>query len=508
MLIPMGAVPGFHAQQRGPQTAAVRQGEDVLSWGELDTRSTRRAWALKDRGVAKGDFVTLALANGIELFEWTFSIWKLGATPHLVSCKLPAVELQALLELAQPKAVVGTASTRASIHNALPTDYGLVEGRDDPLPEAEAPHWKAMSSGGSTGRPKIIVDHKPGVYDTDSVYLRVGPNEVVLNPGPLYHNAPFSMSHNALFKGNQVVGMDRFDGEEALRLIDRWKVTSVNFVPTMMLRIWRLPQETKAKYDISSLRNVWHMAAPMPAWLKLAWIEWIGPEKINEAYAGTEQVGSTVINGVEWLTHQGSVGRPRNSQIRILDEQGKELPSGAVGEIYFKAVSAQKLYHYIGSDRREAAGGDESLGDFGWLDEEGYLYLADRRTDLIVSGGANIYPAEIESALMEHPGVQVAVVVGLPHEDLGAAAHAIIQRNPAWQDELTADILTGFLKDRLVKYKLPRSFEFVATELRDEGGKVRRSQLREERMAASRPSSSLHGGGVLPIESKLKESSR
>lgn len=483
MKIPMGAIPGFYAQQRNPAAVAVRHADDTLSWVDLDARSTRRAWALKERGVGQGDLVTLALPNSNDFFEWTFAIWKLGATPHLVSWRLPAVELEAMLELARPKVLIGSDQTRLSIQHALPVGYGLSEGKDDPLPEAVAPHWKAMSSGGSTGRPKIIVDHKPGIYDTDSNYLRVGENEVVLNPGPLYHNAPFSMSHNALFKGNHLVGMDKFDAEETLRLIDRWKVTSVNFVPTMMLRIWRLAGKTKDSYDVASLRNVWHMAAPMPAWLKLAWIEWIGAEKINEAYAGTEQLGATVINGVEWLAHRGSVGRPRNCQIEILDEDGNEVPPGSIGEIYFKTASVEKQYHYIGSNRRESPGGHESLGDFGWLDEDGYLYLADRRTDLIVSGGANIYPAEIENALMEHPGVQVAVVVGLPNEDLGAVAHAIIQPSRSWNGKLTPDSLIEFLSDKLVKYKMPRSFEFIDAELRDEGGKVRRSQLREERIS-------------------------
>ena len=483
MIIPMAAVPAHYTQQLGPDAVAVRHDGDALTWSDLDARSTRRAWALKERGVSQGDFVTLALPNGNALFEWTFAIWKLGATPHLVSSRLPQIELAALLELARPKALIASEQVGQSVPSALTPHFGLTEGKDDPLPEAMATYWKAMSSGGSTGRPKVIVDHKPAQHDTDSLYLKVGDGEVVLNPGPLYHNAPFSMSHNALFKGNQVVGMGKFEAEEALRLIDRWKVTSVNLVPTMMLRIWRLPQEVKDRYDISSLRNVWHMAAPMPVWLKLAWIEWIGAEKINEAYSGTEQLGATTINGVEWLTHRGSVGRPRNCKIQIQDECGKEVPFGTVGEIYFVPSNTAKQYHYIGSERRESAAGHESLGDFGWVDEEGYLYLADRRTDLILSGGVNVYPAEIEGALMEHPGVQVAVVVGLPHADLGAAAHAIIQPNRSWAGDITPEALVEFLKGRLVAYKLPRSFEFVDSDLRDEGGKVRRSLLREQCIA-------------------------
>ena len=480
--IPMGAIPRHYAQLKGPGAVAVRHGEDALTWGELDARSTRRAWALKGRGVCQDDLVTLALPNGNAFFEWTFAIWKLGATPHVISWRLPPVELDAVLELAQPKVLIGPGAVRSRAMDTTAPEFGLLEGKDDPLPDAAPTYWKAMSSGGSTGRPKIIVDHRRGLYDPDTAYLQLTADEVVLNPGPLYHNAPFSMAHNALFKGNLVISMERFDAEEALRLIDRWKVTSVNFVPTMMLRIWRLPPETRAAYDVSSLRNVWHMAAPMPHWLKVNWIEWIGAEKINEAYAGTEQLGATVINGVDWLTHRGSVGRPRNCELTILDEHGGEAPVGAIGEIYFKPTSPEKPYHYIGAVGRESSGGLESLGDYGWVDAEGYLYLADRRTDLIVSGGANIYPAEIENALMEHPGVLVAVVIGLPNDDFGATAHAIIQANPASAGALNSEILVEFLKSRLVVYKIPRSFEFTDEELRDDAGKVRRSSLREARI--------------------------
>lgn len=483
MKIAFGEIPRMLAQRLGAHTVALQHGTTPLSWGDLDVRSTRRAWAMKTRGVAAGDLVTLALPNCNELFECTFAAWKLGATPHCVSWRLPAAEIAEILHLAKPKAFISAALEDVPRElNALPANFGLEDGKDDRLPPIISTYWKAMSSGGSTGRPKIIVDHRPGVFDPEVRYLGVGDGEVVLNPGPLYHNAPFAMSHQALFRGNQLVSMAKFDAEEALRLIDRWKVTSVNFVPTMMLRIWRLPDEVKQKYDLSSIRNLWHMGGPMPVWLKQAWIDWIGADKVNEAYAGTEHLGSTVIRGPEWLTHQGSVGRPVGCRVLILGEDGKELPAGEVGEIFFQRDTQEKLFHYIGSERRDTPEGYESLGDFGWLDEEGYLYLADRRTDLVVSGGANVYPAEVEAALLEHPGVQMAVVIGLPHEDLGASVHAIVQKSAAWSGEMTAQTLVDFLAARLVRYKIPRSFEFTTSELRDESGKVRRSKLRQERM--------------------------
>ena len=341
-----------------------------------------------------------------------------------------------------------------------------------------------MSSGGSTGRPKVIVDERPAVHDEASTYLGVASGEVVLNPGPLYHNAPFSMAHNALFKGNPLISMPRFDAEETLRLIARHRVASINFVPTMMLRIWRLPDEVKSRYELASLRNVWHMAAPMPRWLKHAWIDWLGPEKINEAYAGTESVGATTINGTDWLAHEGSVGRPRNCEVRVLNELGVEVPTGAIGEIWLKPTIARPSYHYLGAEPSRIVDGFQSLGDQGWLDADGYLYLADRRTDLIISGGSNVYPAEVENALMEHPAVEAAIVIGLPDEEFGARVHAIVRPSPGCASAPTREELIEFVRVRLLSYKLPRSLEFTDAPLRDEAGKVRRTQLRAERLAA------------------------
>jgi len=480
--IALGTIPAHQANRLGRDAVAVRIGETMLSWGELNLRSTRRAHALAAYGVGLGDFVTLSLGNNEDFFEWTFAVWKLGAVPHLVSWRIPDNELAAMLDLARPAAIIATEHERLRQLGALPARWGLAEGLDDQLPEAISPYWKAMSSGGSTGRPKIIVAHKPGVHESGSTYLQVAKGEVVLNPGPLYHNAPFSMAHNALFNANPLINMARFDAEEALRLIDRWRVASVNFVPTMMLRIWRLSDDVKAKYDVSSLRNVWHMAAPMPAWLKKAWIDWLGAEKINEAYAGTESVGATTINGVDWLVHQGSVGRPRNCDVRVLDSTGVQVPPGTVGEIWLKPGTSDVGYHYLGASQVTRNDGFQSLGDYGWVDADGYLYLADRRTDLIISGGSNIYPAEVENAIMEHPGVDAAVVIGLPNEEFGASVHAIVRLRREWDGTLDDTGLLEFLRSRLVTYKLPRSIEFTNEPLRDDAGKVRRSQLREERI--------------------------
>ncbi len=486
--IPMGAIPAFYAGRLGPDRVAVKHGDEAVSWAELDRRSTRRAWALKAAGVVKDDLVTIALPNGAAFYEITFGLWKLGATPHVVSWRLPPLELTAILEVARPRLLVASDPQLVAAFGGLDPALTLQSAREDVLPEAVASYWKAMSSGGSTGRPKIIVDHLPGCIDPDLPVIRIPQEKCLLNPGPLYHNAPFSQTHRALFRGNTVVGMAKFEPEETLRLIEQNRVAWINMVPTMMLRIWRLPEAVRASYDLSSLESVWHMAAPMPAWLKEAWIDWLGPERIWELYGGTEGQGATVISGTEWLEHRGSVGKPVNSEMRILDENGQTLPNGEIGEIFIRPLAGPgTTYHYLGAEARKAGEGFESIGDFGWMDADGYLYLADRRTDLILSGGANIYPAEVEAALMEHPGVEVAVAIGLPHEDLGSAVHAIVKPHSDHAATLDEATLRAFVGERLSRYKTPRSYEFTDQPLRDDSGKVRRTQLRDERATLVHP---------------------
>ena len=226
----------------------------------------------------------------------------------------------------------------------------------------------------------------------------------------------------------------------------------------MMKRIWRLPVEEREAYDVSSLRIVWHLAEPCPDWLKQAWIDWLGPERIVELYGGTEGQLACIINGVEWLAHRGSVGRPMTGEIMICDADGNEVPVGTDGEVWLRSGRDTPTYRYVGAEARRRDGGWESLGDNGHVDAEGYLYLGDRVGDMILSGGANIYPAEVEAALQEHPSVESCAVIGLPDEDLGNVIHAIVQADPETFDQ--AEVLR-FLAERLVRYKLPRSFELV-----------------------------------------------
>jgi bile acid-coenzyme A ligase len=483
----LGDIPERGVARRGAGHWAVRHGEGVLSWGELAERSLRRANALAAHGVGEGDRVVLAMPNANAFFELTFAIWKLGATPTVVSHRLPRAELEAILALAGAKAVIASDPALCEATGALPGDFGRDHPDNSPRESRLAPHWKIMTSGGSTGRPKLIVDALPSLVDDSVTSAGLPRDGVMLNPGPLYHNFPFCMTHVALLHGTSVVGMERFDAGAFLDLVERFGVQWVSLVPTMMNRIARLPAGQREGRDMSSLERVWHTAAPMPPWLKQFWIDWLGPERIWEMYGGSEGIGITQLNGSEWLAHRGSVGKPLGGELLIRGEDSQALPPGEVGEIYMRRIGADPAspaYEYVGAESRRLPDGFESLGDFGWVDEDGYLYIADRRTDMIVSGGRNIYPAEVEAALLEHPAVAEAIAIGLPDADLGARVHAIVR--PEAGAAPSGKELLAFASKRLIAYKLPRDIEFTASTLRDEAGKARRSRLREERIAAMR----------------------
>uniref|UniRef100_B0T3R0 AMP-dependent synthetase and ligase n=1 Tax=Caulobacter sp. (strain K31) TaxID=366602 RepID=B0T3R0_CAUSK len=483
-LLSLGDVLAYHAG-RDPDRPAVTHRDVTTTRAQLEALANRRARLLAEHGVGQGDFVVIALPNCLEFFETTFALWKLGAVPCPVSPKLPEIELKAIVETVAPRLIIGPTDARLGGRPILPagTSPGPQHG-PEPLESRISPTWKAVTSGGSTGRPKVIVTRIPATTDPHKAgYAMQRFEETILSPGPLYHNAAFSAAHQCLFAGGHVVDMERFDPETALQLIERYRVGHVVFVPTMMGRIWRLPAETRERYDVSSLRVVVHLAAPCPVWLKEKWIEWLGPDRIFEVYAGTEGVGSTCISGREWLEHKGSVGRVTpGARMRILDEQGRDCAPGQIGEIFFKP-SAERAdgFSYIGASAK-ARDGWISLGDLGHVDADDYLYLADRRTDLIVSGGVNIYPAEVEAALDRHPDVRSSVVIGLPDEDLGNRVHAIVQLAPQAMGCVDETAIREFLRDQLVRYKIPRSFEFGVEELRDEAGKARRMQLRDQRI--------------------------
>ncbi len=473
----------IHAARDPERVAVVHEG-CALSRADLERRSNRLARACAARGVGEGDRVTIALENGIRFLETALAVWKLGAVPNPVSSQLPERERAALVELADPALVVGVPGGSYRGRPCLPPGFEPDPALSDaPLPDRRSPHAQAIASGGSTGRPKLIVDALPAECDPDEAPYGLEPGAAVLVPGPLYHTGPFINARMTLLSGGCVVLMTRFDAAQALELIERHRVQWVNLVPTMMQRIWRLPEAERRRRDLGSLRVVMSSGAHCPAWLKRAWIDWLGPERIFEAYGGSERIGGTLISGREWLEHPGSVGRPTGGRrLRILSEDGREQPPGEVGEVFFLPPGGQgSTYRYIGAEARRTPDGWESLGDLGYVDADGYLYLVDRRTDLIVSGGANVYPAEVEAALDVHPGVRSCAVIGLPDADLGQRVHAIVEAEPC-VDEAA---LRAHLAEHLVRYKIPRSFEFVAHTLRDDAGKVRRAALREARLGRS-----------------------
>jgi bile acid-coenzyme A ligase len=478
---PLSGVPGFFASHR-PDDVAVRCGDTSLTWGEVHRASNRVAHGLRDLGAGPGSMVSLLLPNSVDVVVAVFACYKVGAVPQPLSPRLTDVECREILALAEP-AVVVVADDDGSLPDAV-TVARLAEsgGSDTDLPTAIAPAWKAPTSGGSTGRPKIILSGAPAVLrPTTSDAWGIQPGERTLITAPIHHNAPFGIAFATLFTGGTVTLMRRFDAERTLAEVERDAITWLYVVPTMMRRIHALPEDIRQRYDLSSLRSVWHVAAPCPPWLKQAWIDWLGPERIWELYAGTESDAGCTINGVEWLAHPGSVGRATWGEIKIVDADGADVPEPRVaGEVYMRVTPGNPAsYRYIGAEAKELDGWS-SLGDVGEFDEDGYLYLHDRLTDMILVGGVNVFPAEVENALMAHPAVLSGAVIGLPDADLGSRVHAIVETPPG--SDVAPEEISAFVESRLSPHKRPATIEIVHAPLRDETGKMRRSALRAARM--------------------------
>jgi bile acid-coenzyme A ligase len=493
MEMPLGYALSWLAE-RDPDRPAIVCEERTLTRAELDRLANRTARAYAELGVGHDDIVAVMAPNGIEFYVAALATWKLGAIPMPVSHRLPDAELAPILALARPVLVAGLDADRPAARGwrTLPADVEADPGLDDrPLPPTLATYGRALTSGGSTGRPKVIVSHQRALVDPEERAMDLGDGDVQLVPGPLFHNAPFITSTTGLHHGATLVVMRRFDPTGVLELIERYRVTWMQVVPTMLQRIWRLPDEVRLAHDISSLRMIFSTGGPFPAWLKQVWMDWIGPDKVLEAYGSSEMYGgSTMVTGAEALAKPGTVGRPRYGPPRVLDESGAEVAPGEVGLLWFERP-AEPNYHYLGAES-QVRGGWETLGDMGWVDDDGYLFLADRRVDMIVTGGENVFPAEVEAALDHHPAVRSSVVIGLPDDDLGQRVHAIVDvgRHDGTDAEVDPDALAAFLATRIVRYKIPRSFELVTEPLRTDAGKVRRSQLRAERIEGSRPPTS------------------
>jgi len=470
-----------------PDEPAVSCDGLTITRAELDSSTNRLARAYAERGVGVGDYVTMVLPNSVEWIQVAVACWKLGAVPVALSARLPDAELRGLLELRPPKLLVGRDyAEMPSVPMGFTPDRAL---SDAALPEAVSPVWKAMGSGGSTGRPKLIESGGDSRVPA-AIGLPLGAQEgdITLVPVPLSHNTGFTAATMALVGRHHLVLMSRFEPHQFLRLITDYRVTFLTTVPTIMQRVLPVYQADPGSYDLSSIRRFWHLAAPCPPAVKQAWIDLLGPEKVWELYGGTELQALTFISGDQWLTHRGSVGVVVAGEMKVLDDDGNPCPPGVVGEIYMRpAPGSAPTYRYVGATAKSRDGWD-SLGDLGYFDADGFLYLSDRRVDMFTVGGRNVYPAEIENALSAHPQVLSCLVVGVPDPnagDLGQVPYALV--HTADGAALDAAAVQEFLGERIAAYKVPHFVEFVDAPLRDDAGKARRSAVRDAVMARLRP---------------------
>ncbi|MQY25960.1 class I adenylate-forming enzyme family protein [Nocardia aurantia] len=451
--------------------------EPAVTWGELDDRSSRLAGALAKRGVGQDDLLGIGLRNGPRFVLSTFAAWKLGAVPVPVRWDVPDWELDRLREVIRPRVYLGDADL-AWIDEALELERPT-------LPDAIAPYSHGICSSGSTGTPKVILAGTPSVYNPAAgipMMTRWRPiptPQTVLVLAPMYHVNAFSALYPML-AGDRLVVMEKFDAARVVDVIERYRITNFTATPTMLQRIADLPGIDDR--DLSSIEWFTQGAAPMPPSLVDRWSALVGAERILMAYGMTEGLGLAALTGEEWSTRRGSVGRGmRGTEIRILGPAGEQLPPGEIGEIYLRAPGAPTA-PYLGDvpQPTSTADGFVTVGDLGHLDEEGFLYLADRRVDVIISGGANVFPAEVETALIDHPGVTDVVVIGLRDPEWGRRVHALIEpADPA--NPPTLDGIRAFAKSRLAAYKVPKSIEIVDAIPRSAATKVNRGRLLQTR---------------------------
>ncbi len=459
--------------------AAEDGSERTVTFGELDRRSTQLARVLSARGLTAGDPLVVSLPNSPEHIVATFAGWKVGALVVPMRWNLPDWERDRVLAVIAPRLIVDAA------HVDLFDE--AVSAAITPLPEVTPPHGWGICSSGSTGTPKVILMKNPGRYvegaATAAAVESYGPlpqPQRVLIPAPLYHSNGFTVTRN-LMSGVEVVLLERFDAERVLHLIQRHRVTGFVGATPMLQRLAQVPDIDRR--DLSSLDWVQQGAALLPVWLGRRWCELVGPEHFFVTYGASERHGYVCCRGDEWLEHPGTVGRGyMGTDLRIIGDEGNVLPPGEIGGIYMRRPSGPEAT-YMGGNVEPMVSTDDgfvTVGDMGWLDDEGYLYVADRRVDMIVTGGANVFPAEVEAALSEHPAVADVVVVGLRDPTWGRRVHAIVQPAAPAESPQPADII-AFAKTRLASYKVPKTVELVEVIPRNDVMKFNRTALTEER---------------------------
>jgi fatty-acyl-CoA synthase len=487
----------------------VEPSGEVTTYAQLEDRSIRLARALRSRGLKEGDQIAVLMENNRAFLEVLWAAQRSGLHYTAINRNLLPEEVQYVLDDSGASALVSSAvmapvvaeldltripvriSARGELTGFASYDEVLAKESGEPLPD-EREGREMLYSSGTTGRPKGVRKPLPGTGFGDPTALPVvvaqamtsmlgaTPDSVYLSPAPLYHAAPLVYTMSMQRLGATVVVMEKFDPRACLELIERHRVTHAQFVPTMFVRMLRLPEEERNRFDLSSLEFAVHAAAPCPVDVKRQMIDWWGPI-LHEYYSGTEGVGSTYITAQEWLEHPGSVGMPRD-ECHIVDEAGEEVPAGTPGLVYF-AGGMPFEYHNDPEKTRGVANekGWRTLGDIGYLDEDGYLYLTDRKAHMIISGGVNIYPQEAENALCGHPSVVDVAVIGVPDEEMGEAVKAVGQPVPGVDGSpaLAADLI-AYCRERLAAYKCPRTVDFVTELPRDDNGKLYKRLLREQ----------------------------
>ena len=501
--------PITHAQTRPDHPAMIMAGSgETVTFGEMDAYANRFAQLLRARGLERGDHFAVLMENNVHYLQVVWGSQRAGTMMVPISTRLTAPEIAYILKDAGAKFLLTSthyAEAIAGIRSECPDlpllivggegdeDYeaALAAQPSEPIAD-QAPGQYMLYSSGTTGRPKGV---KPAPPEDDDI-LAINPlvglavmgagmpadgSMVYLSPAPLYHAAPIGWCTTAQRLGGTVVVMEKFDPEHALETIEKYKVTDSQWVPTHFVRMLKLDPEVRTRYDLSSHQRALHAAAPCPVPIKREMIDWWGPI-INEYYAGSEGIGMTLIKAEDWLTHPGSVGKAIHGTLHVCDAEGEELPAGQDGLLFFENDQIP-TYHNDPEKTREAMHpkGWMTLGDIGHVDEDDFLFLTDRKSHMIISGGVNIYPQEIENLLVTHDKVMDAAVIGAPCPDFGEKVVAVVQPMDMAEagDALEAE-LRDFLAPSLAKIKMPKLFDFRPQLPREANGKLYKRELRDE----------------------------